>query len=747
MRHVDADELLRSLPGSAERVLFARREPARPASAAVPRRTSAARQELLREAGIESLWSHQAAALDALDDGSNVIVATGTASGKSLIYQLAVAESIARRPSATALMIFPTKALTQDQFGRLRGLGIDDLEAGVYDGDASPELRTWIRQRANVVLTNPDMLHAGILAGHQRWGGFLRNLELIVVDEAHVYRGIFGAQVSLVLRRVRRIAALRGASPRVVLSTATIGNPAEHAENLIGEPCVAITDDGAPSGNRTIIGWEPPEDEDLRSRRSVIGETSSLLATLVDAGATTLAFTRSRRGAEVVASVAAQRSRTDSRFAAYRAGYLPEERRDLETKLLSGELQGVAATTALELGIDVGGLDAVILAGFPGTRAAFRQQIGRAGRSSTDALGIFVVDDDPLDRYLAEHPDELLDPPFEPCSVDPSNPAVLVEHLLCAAHELPLRREDERWFGSSFVEASRAAVLEGKLVPSDGVLRWAGRGTPHRLHGLRSAGERIQVVDRETGGLLGEAGVGQAMRGLHQGAIYVHQGETFEVTELDLEERVAQVQRADVPWYTLARTIGDVDVVSVQDSRPMAGSTLHLGPVVVTEQVVSYARRRVGSGELLDEHALDLPVETLRTVGCWWTFDDAWLGRSGVGPPDLPGALHAAEHAMIAMLPLVVACDKDDVGGISTVLHRTTGLATIVIYDGMEGGAGFSAGGYRAAEKLVTATLEMLQSCSCSHGCPSCVQSARCGNGNEPLHKSGAAKVLTTLLG
>lgn len=746
LARVKLEATLREIPGSADRVAFARVEEPRKARTVSLDELPSDLQRTLREAHISSLWSHQAQALVALREGRSVTISTGTASGKSLVYQLALAEAIHTSKHATTLMVFPTKALTQDQLGRLHSLNLPGVSAGVYDGDTSQEHRTWIRKQANVVLTNPDMLHAAILGGHSRWAGFLRNLSLVVVDEAHVYRGVFGAQVSLVLRRLRRLAALRGTSPRFVLSSATIGNPGEHAKTLTGLDCEVVSKDGGPSSRRLVVGWEPPmEDGPEPSRRSAIAESADLLAHLVGAGSATLAFTRSRRAAEVVAQAAAENLADPASVAAYRAGYLPEERRELERRLLSGELRGVAATTALELGIDVGGLDAVILSGFPGTRAAFRQQLGRAGRSNKDSLGIFVLDDNPLDRYLGQHPDVLLDDPPEAVLADPSNPIIMAEHLACAAHESPLKREDEAWFGDRFIDASRVAVLDGTLASKDGVLRYSGKGEPHRIHGLRSSGERVQIVDSLTGALLGEASRTQAMSALHTGAMYLHQRRSYEVVSLDLDAGVATVKLNDAPWYTIARGINDVDVIAASESRRIGDAPLHLGPVVVTHQVVSYARRRIGTGELLEEKPLDLPEQMMRTIGTWITVDDAAMGAAAIGPIAIGGALHAAEHAMIGLLPLIVACDHWDVGGISTPMHRSTGAATIVIYDGVEGGAGFAEAVYRNAERLIDATLDRLRSCPCLKGCPSCVQSPQCGNGNEPLDKDAAARLLATL--
>lgn len=743
---MDAAASLQSLPGARERILFQRHEPAAE-GVRVPFEVADDLRERLHTVGIDAFWKHQADGIAEIRRGANVIVATGTASGKSLVYQVAIAEAVLADRASTHLVIFPTKALAHDQLGRLQQLKVPGLVAGVYDGDTPTEERAWLRQRANVLLTNPDMLHAGILSTHERWAGFLRNLSVVVIDEAHVYRGVFGAHVSLVIRRLRRLAAMRGAAPRFICASATIGNPAEHAGNLIGAPVVAVTEDASARGARVIAAWEPPADPDQpEARRSALAETSTLLARIVERGVTALAFVRSRRAAEVVANAAGDAVGAPDRVAAYRAGYLPEERREIERRLLTGELAGVAATTALELGIDVGGLDAVLVAGFPGSRAAFRQQLGRAGRSGEESLGVFVIDDDPLNRYLATHPEALLDEPAEDCIADPANPVVLAEHLACAAYEAPLQREDIAWFTRGYIDAARLAITDGELVSRKGILTYAGRGIPHRERGLRGSGARIQIVDASSGRLLGDASVDQAMRALHTGAMYLHQRDSYEVRALDLDEGVALVEASTAPWYTQARSIGDIDVIEVVAHEPLGLGRRSFGRVRVTEQVVSYARRRLGSGELLDEHALDLPPQILTTQATWFTTPDALLGAARIGPVEITGALHAAEHTAIAMLPLLVACDHRDVGGLSTALHQATGTATFFIYDGVEGGAGYARVSFDRSAEHLSVTLERLRGCRCAQGCPACVQSPQCGSGNEPLDKQAAIRLLEELL-
>lgn len=705
-------------------------------------------RERLTDIGVGHLWAHQADGIEALRGGRHVIMATGTASGKSLVYQIAALEGMLEQPRSTALMLFPTKALAQDQMSRVRRLAWSGTHPSVYDGDTAQQERAWIRQNSQIVISNPDMLHAGILPQHQRWAGFFRMLRIVVVDEAHLYRGVFGAHIAAVLRRLRRICARYGSEPLFVLSSATISEPAEHAQRLTGTPFHEVTEDASARGERIVACWDPPivDQEAAVPRRSLIGETGALLAKLVDAGVPTLAFTKSRRGTELVAQITRERIEgSPSTVASYRGGYLSEERRDIEQRLHSGELLGVAATTALELGIDVGGLDAVLVAGFPGTRAAFRQQIGRAGRSSEASLGVFLADDDPLDQYLLRHPEDLLEAPNESAVMDPSNPAVLAPHLACAASEMPLTSVDADLFGDGFIDSVGALVGTGTLTERGGRWTYSGRGEPHRDMGLRDAGPSIQIVEAGTGRLLGSAGPSQAMRGLHPGAIYLHLGGQYEVETLDLEAGVALVHGSEAPWTTHARAISDVRVVGHLRETMIGTVPVRFGKLTVTTQVVSYARRRRGSGELMDEHVLELPESVLHTVGVWLEVDSVF-GLARIGPPEIPGALHAAEHAAIGVLPAVAMCDRWDIGGLSTPLHPDTGAATIIIYDGASGGAGFSERSFGVIERHLGITRETIAGCRCRSGCPSCVQSPKCGNGNEPLDKDAAIRLLDGIL-
>ena len=713
--------------------------------------------------GITRPWNHQAVAAEAAHAGQHVVISTGTASGKSLAYLLPALTSVGRKRrsngqrGSTVLYLSPTKALAQDQLSGLASLGVEGLRATTHDGDSSREQRDWARDHGEYLLTNPDMLHRSMLPGHARWARFFSLLDYVVVDECHHYRGVFGAHVAQVLRRLRRVCALYGATPTFVLASATVAEPEVAAQRLTGLPFTAVTEDGSPRGQVALALWEPPftsfgGENGAPVRRSATAEISDLLTDLVVEGVRTLAFIRSRRGAETV-SVMTKRLLAEvapelaDRVAAYRGGYLPEDRRLIEQALKRGDLLGLAATNALELGIDVSGLDAVLMAGFPGTRAALWQQIGRAGRGGQDALGVLVARDDPLDTYLVTHPEALIGKPVEANVFDPDNPYVLGPHLCAAAEESPLTEEDLALFGPMARAGVDALTAAGMLRRRPRGWFWTDRRRASDLADIRSTGGApVRLVEEGTGRLLGTVDQSSAHGTVHEGAVYLHQGDSFLVLSLDLGDNVAVVAAADPDYSTSAREVTDIAVTTERAHVSWGTARVSFGDVRVTHQVVSYLKRRVPSGEVLGEEPLDLPERVLDTKAVWWTLPPGVLEEAGLHERDLPGAAHAAEHASIGLLPLFATCDRWDIGGVSTALHADTGQLTVFVYDGHPGGAGFAERGFHAAADWLTATREAISSCGCEDGCPSCVQSPKCGNGNNPLDKHVAVELLDVLL-
>lgn len=713
--------------------------------------------------GVARPWRHQVEAAEAAHAGEHIVIATGTASGKSLGYQLpALCTALDTRGErgergATTLYVAPTKALAHDQLESVLALGLG-VRASTHDGDSSQEQRDWARSHGEYLLTNPDMLHRSMLPRHEQWSRFFARLRHVVIDECHHYRGVFGAHVSHILRRLRRICSLHGADPTFVLASATVAEPGSLGRRLTGHDVRSVTDDASPRGQVALALWEPPftghvGENGAPVRRGAGPEVADLLTDLVLERVRTLAFVRSRRGAETVAMTAAEHlTEVDpslgGRVAPYRGGYLPEERRELEQRLRSGELLGLAATNALELGIDINGLDAILLAGFPGTRAALWQQVGRAGRSGQDALGILVARDDPLDTYLVNHPDALIGQPVEACVFDPANPYVLGPHLCAAAEESPLVEADLALFGPTAADAVAALTEAGMLRRRGRRWFWTDRRRASDLADIRSGGgSAVQLVEGATGRVVGTVDAGAAHSTAHAGAVYVHLGETWQVASLDVEEHVAMIDRADPPWTTSAREVSDVRIVQERLHQSWGRCRLSFGEVDVSQQVVSYLRRRVPSGEVISEEPLALPERTLRTAAVWWTVPAAVLEDAGLAQQDLPGAAHAAEHASIGLLPLFATCDRWDIGGVSTALHADTGQLTVFVHDGHPGGAGFAERGFHTARRWLGATRSAISDCACHDGCPSCVQSPKCGNQNNPLDKAAAVRLLGVLLG
>jgi DEAD/DEAH box helicase domain-containing protein len=714
--------------------------------------------------GVSTPWSHQAAAADLAHAGRHVVLSTGTASGKSLGYQLPILTALAADPRARALYLSPTKALGHDQLRAAQALtdvvpNLRDVAPSAYDGDATTDLRRFARERSRWIFSNPDMIHLSLLRNHARWAVFLRNLQFIVVDECHYYRGIFGSNVAMVLRRLLRLCERYSGSPTVFFASATTAAPAETASELVGQTVTAVTEDGSPQGGRTVALWEPALLEDLVGengapvRRSAGAEASRVMADLMAEGARTLTFVRSRRGAELTALGARTRleqvaPELADKVASYRAGYLAEDRRTLERALSDGELRGLATTNALELGVDIAGLDAVVLAGFPGTVTSFWQQAGRSGRRGQSALIVLIARDDPLDTYLVHHPRALLNKPIERVVIDPRNPYVLGPQLLCAATELPLTDAEVRTWDAESVAA--ALIDDGLLRRRPGGYFPAPGVDPHSAVDIRgSSGGQIAILETGTGRVLGTTGTGQAPASVHPGAVYLHQGETYVVDALDFEDGIALVHAGDPGYTTSARELTDIAVTGDGELHSHGPVTVGVVPVSVSNTVTGYLRRAL-DGEVIDFVELEMPTRTLETVAVMCTITPEALADNGVESLSVPGSLHAAEHAAIGLLPLVASCDRGDIGGVSTAVGpgpgELAGLPTIFVYDGYPGGAGFADRGYRQIDTWWEATAAAIEACDCPAGCPSCVQSPKCGNGNDPLDKAGAVRVLRLVL-
>jgi DEAD/DEAH box helicase domain-containing protein len=710
--------------------------------------------------GITAPWTHQAEAAGLARSGQSVILATRAASGKSAGYLAAALSEIL--DGGTVLYVAPTKALAADQLKAVSDLGLAGVRATCYDGDATAAERAWAQSHANYLLTNPDMIHSGLLPNHTRWRGFFRRLRVVIIDECHGYRGVFGSHVAQVLRRLRRVAAHHAAlgsrpEPVFILASATIADPAVCARQLTGLEAVPITDDGSPRGPLTFALWEPPllhTYTEARARRPATSEASDLLAALVKAEIPALAFIRSRRGAETVALAArdalgrvSEGGEAVGSVAAYRSGYLADDRRGLEAGLRQGRITGMAATTALELGINITGLDAVLIAGWPGTWASLWQQAGRAGRAGQPATAVFIARDDPLDSFLVHHPDTLLRHPVEPAVLDPANPYVLGPHLAAAAAELPLTGPDLELFGPSAAAAVDHLTAAGELRSRASGWHYARhrRRRPAQEISIRGdLGRPVRVVEEATGRLIGTMDEPSAHRYAHDGAVYLHQGDSYLVSRLDLADRVALVEPGDPGYTTQSRDVTDIDVSGERKRVRWGAADLVLADARVTRQVTGYSRVRSGKKARGPQIELQLPERTLCTAAVLWTIPNERV----VPLPgnDLPGAAHAAEHASIGLLPLFATCDRWDIGGLSTELHSSTGQLTVFVYDGQPGGAGFAERGFAVAAAWLRATRDAIHSCPCETGCPSCIQSPKCGNGNTPLSKPGAIALLDTLL-
>src|SRR3954451_24387853 len=707
--------------------------------------------EALGRVGIGEVFSHQSDALASAREG-NTIVTTGTASGKSLAFNMPVLDTLARDRRARAIYIYPTKALAQDQARKLHAMRARFLRPAIYDGDTPREERRAIKANSNLILTNPDMLNVGIMPHHRQWGDVLANLAWIVVDEAHVYRGVFGSHVANVLRRLQRLARAYGTEPRFILTSATIANPVELAEELTGNEFKLVDRDGAPHAERQVAMWNPPLlDENTGARTSSLSEAAGVLARLLEDGVRTICFLKSRRGVELIQKFTKLRLEDAGRgdlaelIAPYRAGYTPQQRRDIERRLAEGELMAVCATSALELGIDVGELDAAIVVTFPGTVASLKQMWGRAGRRRT-GLAMYIAGDDALDQFFCRHPDEFLDRPVEAAILDHESEDIHLAHLAAAAYELPLTDEDAEILGPRWRGYAERLVRAGALRERGGAFYARGDEFPAGRIALRSASvDSYAVIDERAGEVIGSVEAGRAFNTVHPGAVYLHLGNSYEVDELDLRSRRALVRRFDGDWYTQPKTETETFIEEVRAQRILeTGVELNFGIVDVTEQVVAFQKKRVADHEVLDLLPVDLPEQSFVTQALWYQFPD------GVLNPDFPlsilqGSLHAAEHPQIAALPLLAMCDRWDIGGPSTAFHPQTAKPTIFIYDGHPGGVGISRTGYENFDMLVGDAHRLDSECAREKVCPSWGQPRKCGNLKEPLSKQGAIELMASM--
>ena len=713
------------------------------------------------------LYSHQAQAINTVRSGKNAFVVTPSASGKTLCYNVPVLDRALREKRSCALYLFPTKALSQDQLRGLRELidfpqpssqlhGFYGLECAIFDGDTPPQERSEIKRYARLVFTNPDMLHLGILPHHESWSRFLRQLCYVVVDEAHVYRGVFGSHVANVLRRLRRLCALYGANPQFICCSATIANAGEYIEQMVGLPFEVIDEDGSPYGGKDFVLWNPPIiDQAGANRRSANTEATLLFTELVSSGQRTITFARSRKLTELIYIYARDQLAKESaalaqRIKPYRAGYLPEERRQIEQQLFDGELLGVVATTALELGIDIGNLDSTILTGYPGSIASTWQQAGRSGRRGERSLSFLIALDNPLDQYFMRHPEAFFGRSCEHVLINQANPYILKHHLLCAAWERPLDDRDGDIFGAGFAKARDDLMVEGLI--RDRQRKWYPSPRvkyPANEVNIRSASsDRYTVVDISQGyEEMETVEAAVAFFQIHPGAIYLHQGEAYLVDKLDISSRTAYARPIDANYYTQTKDITDLSISKVNTEKQLGGVCVHLGDVSVTTTVMGFNKRRQLTEEVIGEEPLDLPSQTFPTIGLWFNIPKHIIMQLVTRGLDFAGGLHATEHAAIALLPLFALCDRNDIGGLSTTDHADTGSAQIFIYDAYPGGIGIAEKGFEIIDELWRVTLQAISGCPCESGCPSCIQSPKCGNNNAPLDKDAAQLILEALLG
>ncbi len=709
----------------------------------------------LSDKGITQLYAFQRACYDVACDGRNVTVVSPTASGKSLAFQLPLLNHLLKHASATALLLYPTKALIEDQRMKLKQMErcVKRVNTAVYDGDTDPDTRRQLRKYGRLLLSNPDTLHFSMLPHHQDWSRFLRGLAYVVVDEGHYYHGVLGSHMALLLRRLRRLANFYGAYPVFIVASATIDDPGPFASRLTGELVHPVEPGGAPEGRRTLLLFNPKiVDKENNIRRSVMKETLWLFRRIVEEDIRTIVFTKSRREAELLYKYIRDADtggehRLDKRVSTYRAGYLPAVRRDIEHRLASGELTGVVATNALELGIDIGHLDVSITAGYPGSITSLFQQMGRAGRERDHSLAIFVASSNPLDQYVVQTPDFISSHRFGTPSINPDNEYVVRAHLRCAADELPLREEiDREYFGPMYAPLVTNLAGEKKLR-ARGPLMVSTETYPHRFVSLRTLSDkRYRVIDEANGQVLEEADAYKVIEEFYPGAVFLHQGDSYLVTGNDHEQQVVHATPATQNYYTDAIIRSDVTIQEERRCKSYGDARLAFGKVLVSEQTVGFIKKSFHVETEIGREYGETPEMSYDTMAFWVTVPDPVLERLKNGGYDIAGSLHAAEHLLIALMPIVVLCDPRDLGGLSTILHRDTMKPTIFVYDGHIGGVGLAETAYDHFRRVVQLSLDRVSTCPCRDGCPSCVYSPKCGNNNKPLDKHGAQVLLGELL-
>jgi len=804
---VNAAALLESITTSKDyrgQIAHVEHIPARAAAwRAVEPEISGETANALDRLGIKRLYIHQADSIEAVRAGENIVVVTSTASGKTLCYNVPVMEALERNPKARALYIYPTKALAQDQLGKIKQYSLDFVKAATYDGDTPRQERPFIKTTANIILTNPDMLHVGVLPYYSTWSDLFHNLEYIVIDEIHTYRGVFGAHVANVMRRLRRIAESYGSKPQFICASATVNDPGKLVKDVTGVDARVIDDDGSPSGPKSFVFWNPPFITGKAERRSSNSEAVQLFVKLVESGIRTIVFTKARKTAELIYRYAKttlkdENSPVADKIMSYRAGYKPAERREIERRLFTGNLMGVTSTSALEVGVDIGGLDAVVMTGYPGTISSTWQQAGRSGRGLAESMAVLIALDNPIDQFMMNNPGYFFSSANERAIVDSQNPYILADHLLCAAYEMPIKNEEvTELFGE------RAWELLGMLAEAGQLdfrrrWYWTGSAYPASEINIRSAGGSYNIVSIENGGtLLGTVDGSSAFDTVHPGAVYLHAGDSYVVTHLDLEEKVAYVEKSEVNYYTTPADQTRIWVEEVRETYPLTPSRngrgdqyavglapeydnqrvslpkpeddieptplpvsgrgggrgefanphISFGDVTVANQVTHFWRKRLFSDEVIEKRQLDLPEMQLRTQAVWIALSEEITNKIVDQGYDLGGTIHAIEHAAIGLLPLFALCDRQDIGGVSHPNHPDTeGAPVIFIYDGHAGGVGLARTAYERIEELLSATLTTIRDCPCDEGCPSCIQSPKCGNNNEPLDKAGAVFTLTYML-